>query len=441
MRADIATPWAPVLRWNADFVYIRCPFCEKVHTHGIGDDYSNSLRNPHCGTTSSRSYPLYRFRYPFSETNNTAAYEIEKSRGFYVAVEAKTAELDVESLEKAFSDFNLGRGPSSVSHWKNAKEMITIGLEDQAFKRLHDHFGGENTFVFKRLDHVVSRMLAYGDHGCVKNYLHTGAEVGMFLFGTDEEGNSALNLAACEKYADVVKLLLDHGVDVNHRNKAGRSPLMEAALWGRIDNVKYLLEHGANKDLRDSCGRWVAQFAEVSPSNDEERYNRLGREVQVYKENTFIANQARRVIVELLRRSEDDLIGETITQDDTSDAYSFNKTGRGSIRLVAPIAEFPIPHEWRTIATLQRQSKHPLIAAMSGWSHKESEITVAGRDWTDEVMRISEIVDHPLQVDERRDHGKPVSKHVLFGFGEQDILLRAKPSVQVTRATILDVGV
>jgi hypothetical protein len=39
--------------------------------------------------------------------------------------------------------------------------MITIGREDELFQRLHQHFGGEDTFTLKRLDHVVSRIITF----------------------------------------------------------------------------------------------------------------------------------------------------------------------------------------------------------------------------------------------------------------------------------------
>lgn len=57
---------------------------------------------------------------------------------------------------------------------------------------------------------------------------------------------------------------------------------MEAALWGRIDNVKHLLEHDANRNLCDIHGRQAAEFAGLSLQNDEERYQRFGKEVQMY---------------------------------------------------------------------------------------------------------------------------------------------------------------
>lgn len=120
--------------------------------------------------------------------------------------------------------------------------MITIGTEDEIFRRLQEHFGGEDIFTLKRLNHVVSRMLTFGDCKYVEGYIRTSPETDIFLYRINEEGNSALNLAACEKYPAIIKLLLNHGADIDHQNKNGRSSLIEAVLWGRLNNVKDLLE-------------------------------------------------------------------------------------------------------------------------------------------------------------------------------------------------------
>lgn len=448
-------PWASVQRWNARVVSVHCPYCANIHTHGFGGSYSSGERACHCSNISSSSHPPYRFRYPFSTSDNTTvAYEIDKDLGFYVALTAEKLESDVEVLEQAFTDFKLDPAKSSSCRkWKSAREQITIGTEDEILCRPDQHSGGEDTFTLKRLDHVVSRMLFCGDSEYVTRYIRTSLEAEIFLLGTGDDDNSALNLAACERHSNIVKLLLNEGVNVDCQNNAGRSSLMEAALWGRIDNVKHLLEHGANKYLHDSHGRQAIELAEPSLRNDKERYDRSGRESQVYKANAFIANQDRREITALLRQAEDLLISTVLTQDQTFQAHSFRRMGEGALQLIAPVAEFPVPNEWKTIATLHRPPQYPLVAAMSGWSHKETKITVSGRDWTDEVMQISTLVEHQLQNDTRRDHGNPgqfhachaekqliayfVSKHVLIQSVEQDILLDAKPPVLLESATIL----
>jgi hypothetical protein len=261
------------------------------------------------------------------------------------------------------------------------------------------------------------------------------------------------SLAACEKYPAIIKLLLDHGAKPEHQNRDGRTPLMEAALWGRIDNINYLLEHGADRRLRDNNGHQAADLARSSLRNDEERYQRSGGDIQVYRENTFIANQARRVILELLKDSKESPCTTIPTCDRGSEAHSFKNTGRGTIELIAPIAEFHVRNEWKTVASLQRSSNFPSVAAISGWGHGETKVTVSGKEWTAEGMRISSTVGHQLQMEERRDQGKEgqyfashaekqliayfISKHVLIETEDEDLLQRAKPPVLLKQAIIL----
>jgi hypothetical protein len=296
-------------------------------------------------------------------------------------------------------------------------------------------------------------MVSFGDSECVKDYLHTSPEAKLFLLGINDDGNSALSLAACEKYPDVIKLLLDHGAKPDHRNKDGRTPLMEAALWGRIDHVNYLLEHGADRRLREIHGQRASDLAGSSLRNDEERYLRSGGDVQVYRENTFIANQARRVIFELLKDSKESLCRPTPTCDRAFEAHSFKNTGRGTIELIAPVQEFHVRNEWKTIASLQRPSGFASIAAMSGWSHGQTKVTVSGKEWTAEVMKISSTVGHQLQKEGRRDQGKEgqyfashaekqliayfISKHVLIETEDDELLQSARPPVLLKQATIL----
>ena len=135
---DISIPLAPVQRWNAHTVSVQCPFCTKIHTHGFSGSYTSIRRAPHCDSISSLSFPSYRFAYPFSTHESTVAYEIDKSTGFFVTLRAKESESEVEPIERALDELNLNVGGSSDSRsWKKATEMITIGTEDEIFRRLH----------------------------------------------------------------------------------------------------------------------------------------------------------------------------------------------------------------------------------------------------------------------------------------------------------------
>jgi hypothetical protein len=446
-------PWASVQRWNANTVSVDCPFCQKIHTHGFGGSYTNTVRASHCRSSSSLSYPSYRFHYPFSTSNKSVSYEIDKTQGYYVATAAKTSYPAIEDLEKKLGDLNMGtRRPSRHKSWGKATEMITIGLEDEILGRLHRYFGGDETFTLKKLDHVVSRMIFFGDHEYVERHIQISSEAKIFIFGSNEQGDTALVLAACERYPAVLEPLLRHGSDVDHQNKAGRSALMEAALWGRIENVKHLLQYNADRNLCDNDGYQAIDLAGTSLRNEEERFERSGGDTQVYKEITFIANQARRIISELLKQPTASMHGKKLPHDRKLRTHMFRNTDRGTVELVAPIAEFPIPKKTKTISTLHCHFDYPLVAAMSGWSHGQAKITVAGRDWTNEVFKISTLVGHQLRVDVQRDQGIPgqfcachaekqliayfINKHVLLG-SEADVILDAKPPILLEGATIL----
>ena len=69
-------------------------------------------------------------------------------------------------------------------------------------------------------------------------------------------GTSALHLAAQFGLVELIKLLLDRGVDVNLRtnNKFGVSPLQDAALEGQTAAVELLLGRGADVNQISSDG-------------------------------------------------------------------------------------------------------------------------------------------------------------------------------------------
>ncbi len=173
---------------------------------------------------------------------------------------------------------------------------------------------------------------------------------------------------------------------------------MEATLWGRFENVEHFLNHGADKNLKDHKNLKAIDLASPSDRNEEERFQRSGREQQIYKEIPYIANRARKQIISMLK---DDTGDQLVASEEEGVADHFFRKTPTKVTVFAPVAEYAISSPYKTIAHLERGGKYPSIAAMSGWSHETSVLLVSGKDWTAQVIWIANCVGHDLVAHER----------------------------------------
>ncbi|CAF3431351.1 unnamed protein product [Rotaria sp. Silwood1] len=60
---------------------------------------------------------------------------------------------------------------------------------------------------------------------------------------------SVLWVATSVNNFDIVKLLVEHGANVNHRTKTNSTPLRGACYNGNVEMARYLIEHGADAHL------------------------------------------------------------------------------------------------------------------------------------------------------------------------------------------------
>eukprot|EP00118_Oscarella_pearsei_P003104 m.12968 g.12968 ORF g.12968 m.12968 type:complete len:2147 (+) comp24414_c0_seq2:49-6489(+) len=61
-----------------------------------------------------------------------------------------------------------------------------------------------------------------------------------------EAGNTALTYAACGGFEDVIEVLLDSGAKIEEQNESGHTALMEAASAGHVTAAKLLIDRGAD---------------------------------------------------------------------------------------------------------------------------------------------------------------------------------------------------
>lgn len=77
----------------------------------------------------------------------------------------------------------------------------------------------------------------------------------------DEDGNTAVHIAARQRNPDVTKILLAAGLPADARNKDGATPLFLAAERGVLDNVRVLLDAGADVNAKENNGITVVAIA------------------------------------------------------------------------------------------------------------------------------------------------------------------------------------
>ena len=82
---------------------------------------------------------------------------------------------------------------------------------------------------------------------------------------TDGRGDQPLHHAARNGDTQIVKLLIEHGAEVNRASERGQTVLYCAGGHGHLETVQLLLEHGADRDAPcTKAGKtlleWLAQF-------------------------------------------------------------------------------------------------------------------------------------------------------------------------------------
>jgi ankyrin repeat protein len=138
---------------------------------------------------------------------------------------------------------------------KVVRLLLDNGL-DVNDRRNFDQFYAQDDPVESRpmiLD-VVNR--ADDDLSILEDFLAKGASA----LTTDEEFNTPLHNVL---HASFVRLLLEHGADINAKNQQGHTPLYEACASGRLEAAEELIAHGADVKAVTSDTSWLHFTAQV----------------------------------------------------------------------------------------------------------------------------------------------------------------------------------
>jgi len=102
----------------------------------------------------------------------------------------------------------------------------------------------------------------FGQADVAKILLENGADVDKTAMNGSDLRPLQSATAGC--HADVVRILLEFKPDINVRMLGGFTPLMSACALGDEDIIAMLLEHGADLDAKADDGRTADDFSKLS---------------------------------------------------------------------------------------------------------------------------------------------------------------------------------
>lgn len=119
--------------------------------------------------------------------------------------------------------------------------------------------GAKENKKIKSGRNILMAAISGGNMDMIKNVMETRPEL---IKKRNKNGESAIHFAAAsEQSTENLKLVVEHGANVNAKNKQGVTPLMIAVSNDDIEAVKFLLSKGADINARDKEGNTPLHIA------------------------------------------------------------------------------------------------------------------------------------------------------------------------------------
>jgi hypothetical protein len=241
---------ANVVWWNSSSMYIRCPHCDKIHRHGFDGDYHVKHHcAPHCEGCKS-----YTVSFPCD-----GIYEIDRRRGLYVRAGADPATY--------FAQFNPAPkvDVSDRPKWTEAKEEVE--LDECHRHKLQLLFLSLGLVPIRKVERTnrlgitVSDMIM-GRLQAVRSYLETSKEKDIFIHGVEAFVYRYPSIDEDDTSQNIPNIDQDRSheaarIDIERTTTSGKTALYMAACEMYLEMVELLLDFSANLDVRMVNGRIV----------------------------------------------------------------------------------------------------------------------------------------------------------------------------------------
>jgi uncharacterized protein len=148
-------------------------------------------------------------------------------------------------------------GKTALHYAAQSKNAAVVQALIQAGANVNAEATGNVTPLMLSLD------MAFGRPEISLALIRAGANVN----SADDNGDTALIIAATESSDEVFQTLLERGANPNARGLNGETALHYVAMNGLLDRAKLLLNHGADPTIRNSGGK--TPYDEAVTTNPE----------------------------------------------------------------------------------------------------------------------------------------------------------------------------
>lgn len=182
------------------------------------------------------------------------------------------------------------------------------------------------------------------------------SELGVNVDQRDREGRTPLLLNCATKNIKLALFLLGHGADPALADKDGDTPLHEAASAGNLELMEWLLRHGAAVNVRNRSGRTPLYYA---------CYNEKSAELLLrYKADPNIPDSMRSTILHLLAASEYPQSKKMLVFFIRHGASPDRKDGSGE----TPLGKALYKGDYMAMKVLLENGADPNFSEWRGWS-------------------------------------------------------------------------
>ena len=157
----------------------------------------------------------------------------------------KTFSLCAPLFRNIFRNFQEAMGKQGKKSRRKNPETVKALLsgDSNQVRRCIDAGVNLTDIILKDDIYLLMCVSGQGYYDCVRILIEHGADVNK---ATMEQGWTPLFVASQESHIDCVRILIENGADINKATNDGVTPLLTASHYGLVDCMRLLIENGAD---------------------------------------------------------------------------------------------------------------------------------------------------------------------------------------------------